>query len=71
MNNPNTYIPLSLSHLSLRDYFASVALQGILAGEWEKAFIQDYADFAYRLADLMLETRQHASEKIKDTLDGN
>ena len=42
--------------MSLRDYFATKALQGLLAGEGD-GIIENYALSAYRLADEMLAER--------------
>jgi hypothetical protein len=44
--------------MSLRDYFAAKALQGLLANP-DKAWVESvYAKFAYKLADAMLESRE-------------
>ena len=42
--------------MSLRDYFAAKALQGLLAGEGD-GIVERYALSAYRLADAMLAAR--------------
>jgi hypothetical protein len=44
--------------LSMRDYFAAKALQGMLAETSLKATPKEFADQAYELADAMLKARQ-------------
>lgn len=44
--------------LSLRDYFAAKALQGMLADSKLKAEYSEFAMRAYRVADAMLEARK-------------
>jgi len=39
--------------ITLRDWFAGMALQGIMAGGWEV----EYSCLAYELADAMMEER--------------
>ena len=59
--NPHAFPahPDGNSGMSLRDYFAAAALQGLLAdnpnNEWGSF---DYANNAYELADAMLEQRK-------------
>ena len=52
--------PYQESHdgLSMRDYFAAKALQGMLAETSLKATPKEFADQAYELADAMLKARQ-------------
>lgn len=50
------------SGLTIRDYFAAKALQGMLSNEqchpFGMSFSEEYhADFAYRMADAMLKAR--------------
>ena len=40
---------------SLRDYFAGLAMQGVIASGWRDLF--EVAKYAYEVADAMLETR--------------
>ena len=57
--------PASLSEMTLRDYFAGQAIQGLMAdstnccddGQWEH-FWRDNADSAYEMADAMMEARK-------------
>ena len=42
--------------MTLRDYFAAKAMQGLLASE-VNAPIQDFAKMAYEMADAMLKAR--------------
>ncbi len=42
--------------MTLRDYFAAKAMQGLLASEVE-ALINEFAEKAYAMADAMLEAR--------------
>ncbi len=44
--------------ISIRDYFAAKALQGIAAGPVTHRGIEDAAAFSYRLADAMLAARE-------------
>ena len=49
--------------LTLRDYFASAAMQGMLANpELESASAFDIADWAYYQADAMIEARDEKSK---------
>ena len=43
--------------LSLRDYFAAKAMQGMMAGNWNTNY-DDWAKHAYRLADAMIKARE-------------
>ena len=45
--------------MSLRDYFAANAMQGMLAGA-ERGLDADIAKYAYKLADAMLRARDAA-----------
>lgn len=44
--------------MSLRDYFAAVALQGLLADHTVEMNTSEYAQWSYQLADDMLEERK-------------
>jgi hypothetical protein len=44
--------------LSMRDYFAAKALQGMLAETSLKATPKEFADQAYEIADAMLKARE-------------
>jgi len=46
------------SNLSLRDYFAALAMQGLLAANIEDWSCTDIAEVAYKQADEMLEERE-------------
>lgn len=48
--------PTFIPGLTLRDWFAGMALQGLLASD-KKLHITDACSQAYELADLMLEAR--------------
>ena len=43
--------------ISIRDYFAAAALQGLLADSEREASCKDYANHAYLCADAMLKAR--------------
>ena len=43
--------------MSLRDYFAAKAMQGMMAGNWNTNY-DDWARHAYRLADAMIKARE-------------
>jgi hypothetical protein len=45
------------SNLSLRDYFAALAMQGLLAADIEDWSSTDIAEVAYKQADEMLKMR--------------
>lgn len=50
-----------LSGMSLRDYFAAQALQGVLAADTEELLSVDaIASVAYRIADAMLKSKGEA-----------
>lgn len=44
--------------MTLRDYFAAAALQGLLADSEREASCKEYADHAYLCADAMLKARE-------------
>ena len=46
--------------MTLRDYFAAKAMQGMIGGNWPTSRTdQDYiAEFSYALADAMIKARQ-------------
>ena len=44
--------------MTLRDYFAAKALQGLIASGDDPFLISDMAESAYAMADAMLEARQ-------------
>ena len=44
--------------MMLRDYFAAAALQGMLANSKLQMSHKNYVNFAYELADAMLESRK-------------
>lgn len=43
--------------LTLRDYFAAKAMQGMMAKKWNTNY-SDWAKHAYMMADAMLEARK-------------
>lgn len=43
--------------MTLRDYFAAKAMQGLLAGPMD-AELKEFAEWSYRIADAMLEARK-------------
>jgi hypothetical protein len=58
---PTTEVAMmrSLQGMTLRDYFAAKAMQGILVGiECDPATVPHVAESAYILADAMLKARQ-------------
>jgi hypothetical protein len=44
--------------MTLRDYFAAKALQGMLAETSLKATVEEFADKSYELADAMMKARE-------------
>jgi hypothetical protein len=50
---PNIQVP-SLKGLTKREYFAAMALQGLLA-DYESESIEDYSKYAVKLADSLIE----------------
>ena len=52
--------PYMTSHdgLSMRDYFAAKALQGMLAETSLKATVEEFANKSYELADAMMKARE-------------
>ena len=58
---PNVHDPKtgSMSHgMSLKDYFAAKALQGMIAEPSLKATPEEFAQKAYQLAEAMLKARE-------------
>lgn len=49
--------------LTLRDYFAAAALQGMLADSKLKAEYSEFALRAYRVADAMLKERGYTNDR--------
>jgi hypothetical protein len=50
-----------LTGMTLRDYFASKAMQILMSnsgGYWSKEHLKTYADVAYEMAEAMLEARK-------------
>ena len=54
------------SGMTLRDYFAALALQGILAHGYTRHVEDLYACDAYVMADAMLKTRELAMLKARE-----
>ena len=51
--------PISSAGMTLRDYFAAKALNGLLAADEECGFKPDVAaEYAYRFADAMIAARE-------------
>jgi hypothetical protein len=50
---PNIQVP-STENLTKREYFAAMALQGLLA-DYESESIEDYSKYAVKLADSLIE----------------
>jgi len=48
----------STSGMTLRDYFAAKAMQTILGWDDDHANWRTYAEYAYQMADAMLEARE-------------
>jgi hypothetical protein len=44
--------------MTLRDYFAAKAMQGMLSCDSSKGMYKDFAQAAYKMADAMLEARK-------------
>jgi hypothetical protein len=51
------FIHFAQSGMTLRDYFAAKALQGMLAEISLKATPKEFADQAYKISDAMLKAR--------------
>ena len=66
MNNTNTGGPASpnypsAKYMSLRDYFAAKAMQGVVSGLSTRGELLNYKEcalFSYELADAMLKARE-------------
>lgn len=56
-NRPTQY---HLPGMSLRDYFAAKAMQGMLACEMLRATEQEFSERAYAIADAMLKAREQS-----------
>jgi|APGre2960657373_1045057.scaffolds.fasta_scaffold259450_2 hypothetical protein len=52
-----TDLKLSYTGMSLRDYFAAKALQGLLSNRHAEAAIDEFAAKSYRMADAMMKQR--------------
>ena len=48
--------------MTLRDYFAARAMQGLLAGDYQPTQEDDLAVVAYRIADSLVRVRAGATE---------
>mgnify|MGYP000855856020 CR=1 FL=1 len=47
-----------ISAITLRDYFASHAMQALMGGSWNLGSFEKIATKAYELADAMLKARE-------------
>jgi len=47
-----------ISAITLRDYFASHAMQGLMGGSWSLGSFENIATKAYELADAMIKARE-------------
>jgi len=60
--DPDTYEPLSEGGMTLRDYFAAKAMQGLMGRAWgvmdANELFRTWAKSAYAIADAMLEARE-------------
>jgi hypothetical protein len=55
----NAYMVSTQQGMTLRDYFASKAMQGLLTAEIVGEYSNEHvADIAYRIADAMLKARE-------------
>lgn len=54
---PSEFDEFSYRGMTIRDYFAAAAVQGILAGGSTASYSEERADQAYKIADAMLERR--------------
>ena len=59
-NNPNMFFEPQ-GGMTLRDYFAAAALQGMLAYEQGTGASSDYAKWAYEYSDAMLAARKEGA----------
>lgn len=61
--NQESYIAETIEGMDLRDYFAAKAMQGSLAGYrvGDSVNLKLFADFAYKMADAMMEARNEQS----------
>jgi len=57
INNGGPAFPVSMT---LRDYFAAKAMQGILATHPPASELGTFVQYAYRIADAMLKAREAA-----------
>lgn len=57
-NDSNKYYNWINKGMTLRDYFAAAALQGLLANEGQNDFESQYGIRAYAIADAMLQARK-------------
>ena len=44
--------------MTLRDYFAAKAMQGLLINEYKDFVMEEFAEMAYAMADAMLKARE-------------
>ena len=49
---------LHVGGMSLRDYFAAKAMQGLMASPSDPASVEIAAEWSYKVADAMLEARK-------------
>ena len=55
-----TYKPMPFDGMSLRDYFAAKAMQGIQSNPSMDFYFNDLAEAAYQIADAMLAARSQS-----------
>jgi len=57
MNNPPAFPDWTKDGMTLRDYFAAKAMQGMLSETSLKATPEEFASYSYKVADAMLKAR--------------
>ena len=55
---PVSTLSFSLTGMTLRDYFAAKALQGLIEHGWNTMNDEEHAKTAYQIADAMLKARE-------------
>jgi hypothetical protein len=57
-------VPFQEDGMTLRDYFAAMAMQGLLSGHWEGRSADEWAKSAYEIADAMIACRDNDTSTV-------
>ena len=60
----DAYLVSTKQGMTLRDYFAAKAMQGLLADSTNDMYIDDLVKLAYKYSDLMLKARDENNRQV-------